>query len=42
VTQIGLRETAEIYGGVLIVLAFLAFVLSRELDAVPDLATESA
>jgi MFS family permease len=42
VTQIGLRETAEIYGGVLIVLAFLALVLSRELDAVPDLATESA
>ena len=36
VTQIGLRETAEIYGAVLIVLAGLALLLSGDLDRVPD------
>jgi MFS family permease len=38
VTQIGLRETAEIYGAVLIGLAGLALLLSGELDRVPDTA----
>jgi MFS family permease len=33
VTQLGLRETADIYGAVLIALAGLALVLSRRLDA---------
>jgi MFS family permease len=42
VTQIGLQETAEIYGAVLIALAGLALLLSGELDRMPDLATESA
>jgi MFS family permease len=32
VTQLGLRETAEIYGGVLIALAALALLLSSRLD----------
>jgi hypothetical protein len=32
VTQIGLHETAKIYGIALIVLAAVAFVLSRELS----------
>jgi len=42
VTQIGLQETAEIYGGVLIVLAVVALALSRELDAVPEVAAPGA
>jgi MFS family permease len=36
VTQIGLRETAEIYGAVLIGLAALALLLSGDLERVPD------
>jgi MFS family permease len=36
VTQVGLRETAEIYGAVLIVLAGLALLLTGELEGVGD------
>jgi MFS family permease len=36
VTQVGLRETAEVYGAVLIALAGLALLLSRELDGAPE------
>jgi MFS family permease len=36
VTQVGLRETAEIYGGTLIALAALALVLSGNLEELPS------
>lgn len=38
VTQVGLQDMAEVYGIVLIVIATLALVLSREMDAAPELA----
>jgi MFS family permease len=38
VTQVGLRDMAQVYGIVLIVIATLALVLSRGVDPAPELA----
>jgi MFS family permease len=38
VTQVGLRDMAQVYGIVLIVLATLALILTRRIDAAPELA----